>query len=551
VSDDRNLGWFQTQQIFDMIEGSIALNMIGLNDPRGGDSLASFIEKKPHIHWQTRASFSLAKVGDLRGVPTMAKRLRMDPLKIYSDDTDFEMALKRDDNERVVAARMIADLAQLYPDKAEQLREQAEDALIFWIHELPSPHANGLRALSAMGSTKDIEALRKWAKPTVPLPKEGQQPPMPEEWVVAQSAMRYIGWLKDDQAARWFEEALKKRPKEVDVTMDSLMSGGLAVIGMALKSLGTGASMGMAQMGDPKSFKPLLKYIEGPKENEQSRMDACAALAWVATPEDMVTVAKKIQEYNKPEKSHQFVRACLLETLITRPIPGTAPELIKLINLSSEPTTRHQAARAVGKAGLTPEVENQLFELMKDEALMIDAALALMLGGNPATAARAVAMLSDRDKSAIEELQELWYFTFGYWSDEDLEKGRIFRWVDNAVAISHVQIRQTPQEWATAQLERQFDNLYFDNGPHSFTRVVLRVRLLQMARSPDKERREGAIRTMLFMKEQGLLLTLRDDPGEVGKYASEAYHDLLNPKILTGVKEIADDKAKQQQQQQP
>jgi HEAT repeat protein len=151
VSDDRNLGWFQTQQIFDMIEGSIALNMIGLNDPRGGDSLATFIEKKPHIHWQTRAAFALAKVGDLRGVPTLAKRLRMDPLKIYSDDTDFEMALKRDDNERVVASRMIADLAQMYPDKAEQLREQAEDALIFWIHELPSPHANGLRALSAMG----------------------------------------------------------------------------------------------------------------------------------------------------------------------------------------------------------------------------------------------------------------------------------------------------------------------------------------------------------------------------------------------------------------
>ena len=49
-----------------------------------------------------------------------------------------------------------------------------------------------------MESTKDITALRKWANPDVPLPKEGQQPPMPEEWVIAQSAMRYAGWLKDD-----------------------------------------------------------------------------------------------------------------------------------------------------------------------------------------------------------------------------------------------------------------------------------------------------------------------------------------------------------------
>src|SRR6185503_1045393 len=117
----------------------------------------------------------------------LAKRLRMDPLKIYSDQVDWEMALKRTDDERVEAARMIADLAMLHPDKRAVIAEQAEDAVIFWLHERTQPHANGLRALAAMGSTKDIEAMRKWADPDVPMPKEGQQPPMPEEWVVAQS----------------------------------------------------------------------------------------------------------------------------------------------------------------------------------------------------------------------------------------------------------------------------------------------------------------------------------------------------------------------------
>jgi hypothetical protein len=38
------------------------------------------------------------------------------------------------------------------------------------------------------------------------------------------------------------------------------------------------------------------------------------------------------------------------------------------------------------------------------------------------------------------------------------------------------------------------------------------------------------------MKEQGVLLMLRDAPGETGKLASEAYHALMNPKAVTGVK---------------
>lgn len=545
---DPDRAWFQTKQILDLIEGARDAGTFGLNDPRGGDSLAGYLDKKPHIHWQTRTAFALANIGDLRAVPTLAKRLRMDPLKIYSDDTDYEMLLKRDDNERVVAARMIADLAFLHPDQLEQIREQAEDAVIFWVHELPSPHANGLRALSAMQSTKDVEALRKWANPDAPLPKEGQQPPMPEEWVIAQSAMRYAGKLKDQRTWDVFEKALKKRPHEIDVTMESLLQGGLAILGMTLRAVGVGAADGMSEWGDPKAFKPLMDYILEPKENEQSREAACAALAWVATPDDMVTVAETIKKADKPQKNDQFVRGCLLETLIQRPVPGTAPALLELLVPDSELKTRHQVARAIGKAGLDAGVQDKLFEMMKDPAMVNDAALALILGGTPQTAARAVAMYGTLEeavrKPALDELQELYYRTFGYWSTEDLEKGRIFRWVDNAVAISRVEIAQTPQEWARVQLESQFDNLHFDNGPHSFTRVVLRYRLNEMARGQDKELREGAIRTLKFMKEQGVLLALRDAEGETGALASRAYHELMNPKVVEGVKSFKEDDKK-------
>ncbi len=531
--------WYQTRQVFELLDR--------LADPRVGDWLVPYLEKKPHIHWQTRAATTMARVGDYRAVPTLAKRLRMDPLKIYTDQHDWEMELKRDDQERVVAARMIADLAQLHPDKREEMREQAEDALIFWIHELPSPHANGMRGLAALGSTKDIEAFRKWSNPDVPLPKEGQQPPMPEEWVISQSALRYVGWLKDERSWGVFEKMLTRRPQEIDATMESLMQGGLAILGMTLRAVGKGAAEGMSEWGDAKGFKSLLKYIEDVKNNEQSRMDACAALAWVGTDEDLLTVAKKIQEYSGLQKSDQFRRACLLETLISRPVAGTAPALLGLMSTDSAIETRHQVARAIGKAGLTEDVTAKLFEMMSSEVLVNDAALALILGGTPEVAARAVAMygklFGDKAKAPLEELQDLWYRTFGYWSKEDLEKGRIFNWVDNAVAISRVEINLTPQEWATGLLMKQLDNLDFDNGPHSFTRVVLRHRLYQMARTDDAKR-EAAVRTLKFMKEQGVLLALREEKGPVGKIARDAYHELMNPKVLQGMKAIEDDKSK-------
>ncbi len=529
VDPDVEKGWFQTKQVFDYIQK--------LADPRGGDALLRFIETKPHIHWQTRAATAMAEVGDVRAVPTLAKRLRMDPTKIYSDQYDHEQLLKRDDNERVVAARMIADLAVLHADKREQIRTEGEDALIFWIHELPSPHANGLRALAAMESKKDLAALRKWANPDAPLPKEGQQPPFPEEWVIAQSAMRYVGWLKDEQSWSVLEKGLTRRSPELDVTMDGLMQGGVAILGMSLRAIGVGAAQGMSQWGDPKAFPLLLKYIEEPKNNEQSRTEACAALAWVADKKDMLEVAKKIQEYDKPDKADSFRRACLLETLITRPIEGTATALIGMLNPEAALETRHQVARAIGKAGLDAETEAKLFELMKEETLMNDAALALILGGTPDVASRAVALYADKPKAALEDLGDLWYRSFGYWSTEDLEKGRIFKYIDNAVAISRVQIKLTPQEWAPMMLMKQLDNLQFDNGPHSFTRVVLRFRLAAMARDESRpELMEGAIRALSFMKEQGVLLSLRDAPGKSGQLARDAYFELMNPKVVLGVK---------------
>jgi HEAT repeat protein len=545
-ADDHKMAWYRIEQIFKLFCQSCFAQsdtVHGLSDPRGGDALLAYIGKKPHVHWETFAAFAMAEIGDVRAVPTLARRLRMDEQKIYSDDTDYEMAVKRNNNERVVAARMIADLAAMYPDKRDQIRDQAEDAVIFWIHEMPSPHANGLRALVAMGSKQDLPALRKWANPDKPLPQKGQQPPFPEEFTIAQSALRYVGMAKDEQSWGVLEKSLKRRDPKLDITAEGMQGGGVALLGMVLRGISYGASEGFSEWGDERAFKPLLTFAEDPMEHEEARKAACSALAWVGNADDMGRVAQDIQKFSKGDPKDETRRACLLETLITRPVPGASAALLPMLAAGSAMGTRHQVAMAIGKAGFDSGVEAKLFELMKDEQLMVDATLALILGGSPDTAARAVAMWSDKPKEGIDELQELWYRSFGYWSNEDLDKGHISRFVDNAEAIGHTELKDTPQSWGPAQLTAQFNNLNFDNGPHSFTRVVLRKKLLDMAKGDDAAKRAGAIRTLRFMREQGVLLALRDAPGETGKLASDAYHDLMNPKAITGVKSFDDKKS--------
>ena len=55
-------------------------------------------------------------------------------------------------------------------------------------------------------------------------------------------------------------------------------------------------------------------------------------------------------------------------------------------------------------------------------------------------------------------------------------------------------------------------------------------------------KREGAIHTLKFMKERGVLLALRNEAGPHQEAARQAYFELLNQKIVTGVTMPEDDK---------
>lgn len=511
---------FQTKLLFDMLRS--------LEDPRAADLLAQYIDSNPDPHWRTEAALRLAEIGDLRAVPTLAWRMKQDPLTLYNKDLDPEY--RQDDNERVVSARMLADLAILNPDKRDDIRQAAYEGVYHWITDKPQPHANGLRFMAAVDAKEALPKMRAWANPTAKFPQEGQQD-FPPAWATAQSALRYVGWMKDPQSWGTLEAQLRRRPEKVDATMEALLQGGLAVMGMTLRAIGVGASYGFAQWGDPKAYPALVKYIEDKQNNEQSRLDACFSLGWVATDEQMKEVAKKVKDLHEPDPKVQLIRTCYLEALVRRPVPEAAATLVDLIDGNGDLVVQHQAARAIGFGGMTPDTANKLFEKLKSPATRNDAALALLIGADTDTARRTLASYADVDKAALEELKAIYDQTFGYWSDKNYEDGDVARWIDNALAASRVKLDDAIQDWPRLILARAIQGIDYDNGPHSVTRVQMRVRLLRAARSADEKKRTEAVRILKFMNEKGVLMALKAEQGPAQELARQAFFELMNPKI--------------------
>lgn len=520
------VGKHQTQQIFNMLRS--------LADPRSADLLVKYLEGKPEPHWMTEAALRLAEVGDTRAAKYLGERLKMDPLKIYDKQKDPERV--RDDLERVVSARMLADLAVLHPEQVDQIRRDAEEGALFWADDRPQPHANALRFLAAVGSKKVLPALRKWAVPNAPMPKDGASGAFPQEYETAPSALRYLGWTKDESSWSLLEKQLNRRDPKDDLTEDGLLGAGISMRGMVVRGLSVGASQGFAQWGDKRAFPLLIKLVDDEKQNEGAREEGCRSLAWTTDDAGMKEILTKAKALSGTDGKKQFFRGCLMEALIRHPIQSFAADLLPMLSKEYDIALRRQVARAIAWPGVDAPTEAALLEKMKDSSLMGDAALALVIGGSEEGAARAVAMYNSAPAEALDDLKDVYYNSFGYWSDEDLSKGRIYRWVANTEAIAKTRVRDSLQEWGRLRLGAQFNNLEFDNGPRSMTRVVLRVRLVDIAKKGDATAKKGAIETLKFMKEQGPLMALKEEKGDTGDMARRALFEMMNPKSVTGEK---------------
>jgi HEAT repeat protein len=523
--------WWETSRIFELIAK--------LADPRAGDALVRWVEAKPrHLHWVGEVGMRLAEVGDVRGAKYLARRLEAEPDALYKKENIWERDagdhLSRSDLPRIAGARALADLAQLHPDKAAQLRADAEDSVLKWISPpRPQPHANGLRFLARVQSPKGLKQLREWAFPKDPLPKDGDKD-IPGPFVVAQSALRYIGLQRDEASFNELLEQLKrKKDKKLDITQEGLMGAGVTALGMTLRAVAYGASEGLSHMGDPRAVKPLMEFVEDELWHAEAREAAARAIAWCGDEKVMAEVAAKAKDFaSRQGERKQLIGGIYARALAVRPMPAAVPALVDLLSTGVQPEARFALARAIGASGFDAASEAKLFEKLKDVELRNAAALALVMGGSAETAARTVAMYGDFGKEALDELKDLYFAAYGFWTEEDMKRGNIYRYVNNAIAISRVKVADAAQDWATQRLQAQFNNLLYDNGPHTETRLVLRVRLLAAARSGDAAASNNAVQTLKFMNEQGSLMALKAEKGPVAELARRAYFELINPKFV-------------------
>src|SRR5690606_36152373 len=163
-----------------------------------------------------------------------------------------------------------------------------------------------------------------------------------------------------------------------------------------------------------------------------------------------------------------FRASCWLTALGERPLPAVNATLSGFV--ATGPREQLElAARALGHAGVEAEQEQKLLALLSDAALperQPAAALALLLGGSEKAAKHVIASSMQESDS----IRDFYARSVSFLSHEDVESGRLWRWVRNA--------RAAGDSWASRSLGRQLSEVVYDNGPHSLTRVVLRRRLL-------------------------------------------------------------------------
>jgi len=457
LAAERASSFFERKLVFERLRK--------LNDPQAAGALAAYLAGKPSPHWAAEAAFALAELGDLRAVPYLADHLRKDPIALYSEAAEpEEKALARTDIERVVAVRLLADLAAIHTERVAEIRAQAADAVREWISNAPAPHANAMRFLAATKSSADLPTLRDWAFPQAPLPSPGQQPPFPQEWATAQSALRYLGAVRDEPSWDALVRQLGRRKSDagdVDVSTDALLQGGVAMTGMALRAISVGASDGLAEWRDERAFTPLLNFLEDPKQHEQARNQACRALAWVMPDSRINEVAHRVRKLAAGRSQrYDFTAVCLVGGLSYRPIPRMNPVLIELVAPATQEHLRLAAAVALGRNGLT-EAEARQLMVRRGPKVQQEVAIALVMGGDLASARASVAGFGS---SGLEVLQSMIRDSIEYVSEEDL-RGLLPRLARNAENLGLRGVMRAPR---------------FDAGPHSLTGVVLRYRLRNM-----------------------------------------------------------------------
>jgi len=487
-----------------------------LADPRAADALARYADHATHPHFRTEAALRLAELGDLRAAPHLAWRLGEDPTRLYDMNDPNVVALTRDDHERVACARMLGELAIMHTEVHASLREIAQPQMLAWMRQHAAPHTNALRFLAIVESPDAPALLTKLATPSDAIPTAGATS-FPEAFAVAQSALRWLGRTRSPSATDVLVKQLNRKPATFDASMEALTKGGnVTVAGMVYRALVTGAVDGLWELSDRKNVPLLVKVADDPTQNEQARIQACNAAAYMSDMAGHMQIVAKIRAAATDRKK-EFSRACWLTGLAQRPSPQQDAPLVALITPKVEPEARHQTARVLGQGGLAPAERAKLVDLLKEKAVIHDAALALLFGGDEASVAKMFAAYTPGDADdapsppPIEPLRQLYAQSIPVLTEDLYDSGALARMAHLAAFARDITLRGAKQEWVLQGLAYQLrQNGEVESGPHTTTRVRLRAKLLADAKGTDAQKRDDAILLLWVLGERASLESLGD-----------------------------------------
>ncbi len=311
---------------------------------------------------------------------------------------------------------------------------------------------------------------------------------MPAAFGTARSALRALGiahrvaGIQDPDVHALFLRQLARRPARLS------LATGKSELATSVGALATGAAWGLSEMQDPMAWEALLRYAEDEKNSESARLEAAHALGWVGNAQELLTLARRLSDPQARSASKEQVRMGLLGAFMQRPSSAAAPAaLLPLISKRASAELRFAAAEAIGNAGqpMDETLKKSLRGMLVDPDLFAPAGLALILGGDPESAAAACKVVEPRAPKDVNRALER---SIAFISMRDLEEGHLGRLVKNARACGGY-----PDRNARSFL-RWRDRGDPIQDPHAVTPAVLRGWLSRTARSPSSDaiKREDA-----------------------------------------------------------
>ena len=272
-----------------------------LADPRGADALVKWAdEKEPPAHWVGEVGQRLAEVGDVRGASYLGERMShapersTDASKFWEADAGGHLSgpISRASSPPACSPSSRSCTPRPGPSCPRRPRRRAR------LGQGQAPAPRQRPALPRRhGFGEGAQRHARLVLPPEELPQEGAQPPFPSEYETAQSALRYLGWMKDEPS--FTKLAISSSARR---TQDGHHPGGPR--GRRHRHARHGPPrgglrrvQGLAQWGDARAVKPLIELIEDETWHEEARQAACEALAWCADDKTMADVAKKAKEF--------------------------------------------------------------------------------------------------------------------------------------------------------------------------------------------------------------------------------------------------------------